>query len=110
MHTFQELLKRIRRESDLTQEEFARVLGVSTILVALLESGKREVSKAFILKLADKLEVQPGTITPFLLPNDKAEHLKLSRIERSLFGFGETLQTFLIEKRAKNLQKYVKTR
>ncbi len=90
MYAFPELLKRIRDESDLTQEELASALGVSTVLIAMIETGQKEASKAFIVKLAEKLGVHPGSITPFLFANEKAE--KLSGIERTLVSLGEKLQ------------------
>ena len=103
MFTFPELLKEIRRESNLTQEEMAKILEVSTVLIAMIETGQKEVSKAFIIKLAEKLGVHPSSITPFIFANEKTN--KLSGIERNLIIFGEKMQADLIKKKAKKLKK-----
>lgn len=108
MYSFPDLIKKIRDESGLTQKEFASILGVSTILIAMIESGQKEVSKNFILKLANKLKISPSSITPFLFLDKNSNNKKISQIEKSLIDLGEKLQNFLIKKKAKNLKKYVK--
>lgn len=105
MLTFQELLKEIRNESGLTQEEFARVLGVSTILITLLETGKKEVSKKFIENLSDKLDVHPSSVAPLIFLDD--ENLKVSSFENKIIDFGEKIQKYLIKTKAKRLRQYV---
>lgn len=107
MYTFSELLRHIRKEGDLTQNELAKVLGVSTVLISMIETGQKEASKSFIIKLADKLEAQPGSIVPFIFfKNDSATN-KLSSLESALVSFGEKLQNYLIQVKAKNLKQYV---
>lgn len=106
MYTFPELLKKIREESGLTQDQMRQALGVSKILITLIETGQKEPSKKFISILADKLEVRPTSITPFLF-NESENHSDLSKLETSLMNFGEKLQIFLIKDRAKNLRKHV---
>lgn len=106
MYSFAELIKKIRKESALTQAELAKILSVSKILIVKIETGEKDVSKKFIIKLAEKLDVHPSSITPFLFPhNSKKENL--SMIEERLISMGEKMQDYLIKKRAKNLQKYV---
>lgn len=107
MYNFPELLKKIREEADLTQEELAGVLGVSTILISMIETGHKEVSKGFIVKLADKLEVRPSSIIPFLFLDKNSEIGKTSDLEKSLISIGEKLQNHLIHVKAKRLKKYV---
>jgi len=106
MYSFQELLKKIREESELTQAEFARILGVSTVLISMMETGQKEVSKGFILKLADKLGVHPATILPFAIDGEIPLR-NLSGPERALIEVGENLQSYLIKTKSKRLQRYV---
>lgn len=107
MYTFPELIKKIRNEAGLTQEKFAKILGVSPVLIAMVESGQKEVSKKLVLRLAKKLSVHPSSITPFIFV-DKPMGKKMTDIERSLIRLGEKIQTLLIEKRAKHLAKYAR--
>jgi len=106
MILFPELIKRIRKSSDLTQEDLARALSVSTVLISMIESGQKEVSKKFIINLASKLGVHPNSVTPFLF-DSKAINLKnITSVERDMISLGEKLQVILIDKKAKNLKKY----
>jgi len=107
MFSFPELIKKIRESSGLTQENLAKALSVSTILVSMIESGQKEVSKRFIINLADKLEVHPNSITPFLFGNKEIGQKNMTSIEKEMIKFGEKLQLLLINKKAKNLRKYV---
>jgi len=108
MYTFSELIRKIREEAGLTQAEFARVLGVSTVLIAMVETGQKEVSKSLLIKLAEKMGVHPASITPFLFASSGPKDVKVSEVERMLIHWGEEMQRYLIEKRAKTLSKYVK--
>ena len=103
MHTFPELIKKIRKESGLTQPDFAAKVGVSSALIAMIETGQKEVSKNFIVKLAQALDVHPTSITPFLF-YDGTDLSQLTGIEKKLVEQGSKLQTILIEKKAKLLQ------
>ena len=106
MYTFPQLLKEIRKESELTQEDFAKALNVSTVLISMIETGQKEVSKNLIVKLANKLEVQPSSITPFLFLSNDFQNGKISEIEKKFIGIGEKLQSHLIKTKSKNLKKY----
>lgn len=106
MYTFPDLIKKIRSQAGLTQEELARVLDVSTVLISMIETGQKEVSKGFITRLAEKLEVRPGSIIPFVF-SEQEKPAKLSGIERTLVDLGEKLQDQLINVRAKKLKQYV---
>ncbi len=106
MYTFSELLKEIRSESDLTQKEFASALSVSTVLISMIETKQKEASKAFIIKLAEKLEVHPSSITPFILLDDDFNKGNISEIEKKFIEIGEKLQKHLIKNKSKKLKKY----
>ena len=106
MYTFPELIKKIRDEAGLTQAEFATALDVSAVLIAMIETGQKEVSKNFILKLAELMNVHPVSITPFLfVGNEEASSVG---IEKTLIKWGEKMQVYLIKDRAKKLHQYAK--
>jgi transcriptional regulator with XRE-family HTH domain len=106
MDPFPELLKKIRKEADLTQEDLAAILDVSTVLITLLETGKRQVSRNFIETLAKKLKVHPNSIAPFVFVAKDVDVKKLSSVEKSLLRIGTNLQEFLIKRKANNLKKH----
>lgn len=106
MYSFPELIKKIRKSSDLTQKELSSILGVSTVLISMIESGQKDVSKGFIIKLSDKLKVNPSSITPFLYIYKDIDNKNISKIEKNFIKLGEKLQDYLINNKAKNLQKY----
>ena len=81
MDTFPQLLKKIRNEAGLTQEDLASVLEVSTVLIAMVETGQKEVSKNLIERLAKKLEVSSSSITPFIFIAEDIDLKKLSLFE-----------------------------
>jgi len=103
MYTFPELIKTIRNKAGLTQPEFARKLEVSSALIAMIETGQKEVSKNFTEKLAKKLDVHPASITPFLFFDDVSTK-NLSGIERKIIEQAEKLQLQLIEKKVELLR------
>lgn len=107
MYTFPELIKNIRSEAGLTQPEFAKALGVSPALIAMIETEQKEVSKNFITILAGKMQVHPASITPFLFIDKDFKDGKLSLIEKGLIDAGEKVQDLLIKKRASLLRKNV---
>jgi transcriptional regulator with XRE-family HTH domain len=102
MYTFPELIKKIREESGLTQAEFAKSLNVSAVLIAMVETGQKEVSKNLLIKLAEKMKVHPASITPFLFISKNDPVGKTSEVERMLTRWGEKMQKHLIRDRAKN--------
>jgi len=104
MITFPLLLKEIRKEAYLTQAEFAKILGVSPILIAMIESGQKEVSKNFILRLADCLRVHPSSITPFLFFEKTFDEHEVTGVEKYVYDFGSKMQKILIKDRAKKLK------
>ncbi len=104
MYSFPVLIKKIRTEAGLTQAEFAKAVDVSPVLIAMVESGQKEVSKKLLIKIADALKVHPASITPFLYGYG-VEDKKLSGIEKQLLGWGTKLQDNLIKDRSKLLKK-----
>lgn len=103
MYDFPELLKNIRKETGLTQSGLASKLEVSTILIAMIESGQKEPSKKFVEILAAKMEVSPRAIIPFVYSINK--YSDDSVFEKRLSQFGMNLQKQLISKKAKNILK-----
>ncbi len=108
MYTFPELIKKIRDEAGLTQAEFAKALGVSAVLIAMVETEQKEVSKKLLIRLAERLEVHPSSITPFLFIEKDGSLKKFSKIEKTFVEWGEKMQDHLIKDRAKLLLKYAK--
>lgn len=104
MHTFPDLIKKIRNEANLTQEGFASALGVSTVLISMIETGQKPPSKKFIQIISNKLDVHPSSITPFVYIGNNVEYKKLSSPEKALLKVGETLQNYLITVKAKKLK------
>jgi len=103
MHSFPTLLKKIRKEAGLTQTQMASVLNVSPVLIAMVETGKKEVSKNLIIRLAEKMSVHPSSITPFIFTNDFNMN-KSTPLERKLIEWGEKMQEMLITKKSKKLK------
>ena len=106
MYNFPNFLKRIRKIGGLTQPELAKALGVSTILVSMIESGQKKVSKGFVVKLSKWLDIHPGSISPFLFEDHPVNLNKVSKLEKSLFKIGLKIQNQLIESKVKKLKKY----
>lgn len=107
MYTLPELIRKIRAKAGLTQAEFASVLEVSTPLIAMIETGQREVSKNFIIKLAEKMDVHPTSITPFFLVEETAGDF--TSIDGAVVRFGEKLQDILINRKARKLKEHAES-
>ncbi len=73
----------------------------------MIETGQKEASKKFVIRLAEKLEVQPGSIMPFVFIEKIQNEKKISRTERAFISLGEKLQDYLIKVKARRLKKYV---
>lgn len=104
MYTFPELLKKVREESELTQDQLAKAVGVSTILISMVETGHKEVSKSLVLKLASALKVSPNSIMPFVFFDQDGKTAEPTGIEKTLFEVGERFQRHLIKVKAKGLR------
>jgi len=73
--TFGDVVRRRRRELDLTQGELAETIETSTPYVGLLESDQRHPSDAIVSKLADALGLDRSELF-FLANPDTRELLK----------------------------------
>lgn len=103
MYNFMELLKAIRAETGLTQSAFAEKLGVSTVLIAMLETGQKEPTKKFVNNLAEKMDVLPQSIIPFVYNVNKYNEKDMSKLEKQLIKLGMKFQSELVKKKAKNI-------
>ncbi|MFH1236679.1 MAG: helix-turn-helix transcriptional regulator [Parcubacteria group bacterium] len=104
MYTFSTLIREIRKEANLTQAELAQVLGVSTVLITMIETGEKDVSKNLITRLAKKMSVHPSSITPFIFMTEDTQHTTNSKLEKKLVEWGEKMQVMLIKDRSKMLR------
>jgi transcriptional regulator with XRE-family HTH domain len=87
MLTFSNLIKEIRKSANLNQEEFAKLLGVSKIFIAQLETNKRKPSKNFIKLLAEKLHISTFSLMPFLSDEEVEDFDSLSSLEKAIYKF-----------------------
>jgi transcriptional regulator with XRE-family HTH domain len=70
--TLGEVLRRRRRELDMTQSELAQMLGTSTPYVGLLESDQRRPSDTIVTRLADALGLESSELFFLANPNARA--------------------------------------
>jgi transcriptional regulator with XRE-family HTH domain len=109
MENSKNLIKKIRKESGLTQGQLADALKVSKVLIAMIETGQKPISKKMILKLSKALKISSFSLEFSLFSkNENPEKISLSPIELRLLKIGEKLQDQLITQGAKNLKKYAK--
>jgi transcriptional regulator with XRE-family HTH domain len=71
--SFGDLIRRRRRQLDLTQEEVAHRIETSVLYVSHLESGRRHPSEKVVIKLADVLGFERREL--FFLANPATEAL-----------------------------------
>ncbi|HEY4963355.1 MAG TPA: helix-turn-helix transcriptional regulator [Candidatus Saccharimonadales bacterium] len=105
MYTLPILIKKIRSEAGLTQAEFAKSIDASPVLIAMVESNQKQVSKKLLQKIANGLEVHPASITPFIYGSDLSREKDLSKVEKQFLSLGSKLQDHLIKDKAKLLRK-----
>ena len=99
MKKFGDIVKTVRTKSGLTQDSFAKELGVSSIYISKIETDQKDVSKQFVIRLAEYVGVHPSALAPFLFLNPDVDESKLSEIEKKLIALGESLQLKLISKK-----------
>lgn len=58
-------IRKARNLKDLTQEELAEKVKVSTTHIGLVETGKRRISLKTLQKIASVLKIKAGDILPF---------------------------------------------
>ena len=73
IHAFAEAIRTKRRELNLTQDELAGRIGISTPYIGHLESGKRHPSDEIVAKMAAALDL--GNRELFFLANPHAQAL-----------------------------------
>lgn len=105
MKKFSTFLKELRSSAQISQEELAKIMELSTILITLLETDKKEPSKKFINKLAEKLDIKPASLLP-LISDEDINIESLTGIEKKFISIVDDLQIYLIQKRAHKLKVY----
>ena len=85
---FGDLIRSKRREMNLTQDEVAARIGISTPYVGHLESGKRHPSDKIVTKLAEALDL--GSRELFFLANPHTQAL----ISEPVAGTGSSWEQF----------------
>ena len=85
---FAEAIRTKRRELNLTQDEVAARIGISTPYVGHLESGKRHPSDKIVTKLAEALDL--GSRELFFLANPHTQAL----ISEPVAGTGSSWEQF----------------
>lgn len=58
-------IKRLRRDADLTQEQLADKIRISTTHVGLVETGNRRMSLKTLQKVANALKVKVKDLIPY---------------------------------------------
>lgn len=106
MKNFSHFLKQIREEAWISQDQLAKNLWVSTILITSIETGDREPSKKFINTFAKKLDVKAASILPFI-SEENIDINTLNGLEKKIIILIDELQTMLIKKKAHKLAEYV---
>lgn len=106
MKKFSDFLKEMRETAWINQAQLAKNLWVSTLLIALIETGKREPSKKFINTLAKKLDVNSASILPFI-SDEKIKISSLNGLEKKIIWLVEKLQIMLIKKKSYKLTENV---
>lgn len=106
MLDFASLIKFIRNEAQMTQQEFADLLEISKVLLVKVENKTKDPSKKLVNKLASKLKVHPSVLMPFIAITEANITFKpLSSLEKKLLNVGTELQEKLLKKRANQLSK-----
>lgn len=87
-------IKRLRKSRDLTQEEFAEVIGMQWKSVVNFESGRNLPNSKNLQKICDKLNVHPEEF--FFDSETKKLSNKVEQINKTLYRMNEeTVNTIL---------------
>lgn len=77
-------IKAVRLARELTQEEFARRLGIKQNTVAVYEGGGRNISEAVIISICREFNVSYEWLTdgvePMYIPRESSDMVALERI------------------------------
>ncbi len=101
IHAFAEAIRTKRRELNLTQDELAARIGISTPYVGHLESGKRHPSDKIVAKMAAALDL--GNRELFFLANPHAQALISEPAAR-----GSTWEQFRKDEKLRRLHNVLK--
>jgi len=104
MYSLPQFLKELRKQENLSQFDLAQIIGVSTILISMIEAGQKTASRKFIELLSNKLQVNPGTLALFSYDLKQESSKDLTVLEKNLLDIGTKFQKQLITKKAKNLK------
>lgn len=73
MSSLGKLIRKARRDRDLTQSQVADMAGVSRSLIATIETGLGEPSLATLKKIAQVLDISMSELSAALLTDTKQE-------------------------------------
>lgn len=93
-----QLIRDIRKETGLNQEQFAKTLGISKILLALIETDQRNPSALFMEKLSSQMGVHVSTLLPFSALYEIDEKNQLSSIEKKLLNWSKDMRDYMLTK------------
>lgn len=62
LDTFGPVLRQLRQERKLTQEQLSELVGVASPYISMLESGHKYPNLDMLFRLSDALEVRAGSI------------------------------------------------
>lgn len=88
-----EIIRKLRKDSKMTQKDFAAKLEISPSYLSELENGKRNLNISTINKLAKKLDVS----TTFLLNGASTVNDIEKEAEMTGFDFSELMEKYLEE-------------
>ena len=62
LNTFGPVLRQLRVEKRLTQDQLSEMIGVASPYISMLESGHKYPNLDMLFKVSDALKVRPGAI------------------------------------------------
>jgi len=104
MQSFAIFLKQLRKQGNLTQSDLANSLGVSTVLISMIESEQKKASVKLLKTLAKKLKIHPFVLAPFAFSDINSSEHNLSSLEKELLKIGSKLQQKIALDRAELLK------
>jgi transcriptional regulator with XRE-family HTH domain len=97
---FGRLLKRRRKEANLTQDAIATKIGLVRTSVTNIEQGRQHVSLHMVFQLADAIGVRPQDLLPDRAPRPLSADLERSLGERPI----DETSKYLIRRMVSNTQ------
>lgn len=99
----------LRQQSNLTQEQFANIVGKSRVLVSQWESDEREITTEDIIKISDYFNVPMDKLVGYdLRINDKPYNeldVLFSKYKDALTDSDKAIIKTIIEQRKKEIDK-----